>query len=407
MSEQLNNETRNSQKNDVSLNQMECKPGVLESILKQVLSKLEDLESTNADNSKFLEALSSKVDKNVSDVEKLNKTIAAVDDKFTTSTKDLESCINTKNEELKIAVVSALQNIDLSVVENKIGTLQTLLQNQYSKLNEERNTLQLRYDDSLQENGKLKFEVESLKESLSVAKKNNDEKEAKITQLDTEISQAKDKSDKLSGDINLLNEKLDKADKTINKNTEEKEKLSSEIDLLKQEVESKTAEHNQSLQQLEKIQGEYNSLSNHYESLGIKDTLLVAFEEFSSLSDKTKASIEVLFPKKNFLGFVAAALRLSNITSLWETAKRNIFSDNLEDIEKINKIFSLLITLYNEGSKENQFQIILPEIGSKYDSSICAIKELKSSGTVKRVHLVGYKNLKDGNVHKAIISVDD
>lgn len=133
----------------------------------------------------------------------------------------------------------------------------------------------------------------------------------------------------------------------------------------------------------------------------------MAFEEFSSLNDKTKASIEVLFPKKNFLGFVAAALRLSNITSLWETAKRNIFSDNLEDIEKINKIFSLLITLYNEGSKENQFQIILPEIGSKYDSSICAIKELKSSGTVKRVHLVGYKNLKDGNVHKAIISVDD
>ena len=113
MSEQLNNETLNSQKNAVSLNQMECKLGVFESILKQVVSKLEDLESTNDDNRKFLEALSSKVDKNVSDVEKLNKTIAAVNGKFTTSTKDLESCINTKNEELKKAVVSDLQNIVL------------------------------------------------------------------------------------------------------------------------------------------------------------------------------------------------------------------------------------------------------------------------------------------------------
>ena len=206
MSEQLNNETLNSQKNAVSLKQAESKPVVLESILKQVLSKLEDFESTNDDNRNFLEALSSRVDKNVSDVEKLNKTIAAVDDKFTTSTKDLESCINTKNEELKKAVVSALQNIDLSVVENKIGTLQTLLQNQYSKLNEERNTLQLKFDDSLQENGKLKFEVDSLRERLSVAEKNNDEKQAQITQLNTAILQEMDKSLKLSGDINLLND---------------------------------------------------------------------------------------------------------------------------------------------------------------------------------------------------------
>ena len=65
------------------------------------------------------------------------------------------------------------------------------------------------------------------------------------------------------------------------------------------------------------------------------------------------------------------------------------------------------MSIYNDGSKEVQFQIISPEIGSKYDSSNSAIKEMKSSGTVKEVLLVGYKNVKDGNIHKAVISVNE
>ena len=88
-------------------------------------------------------------------------------------------------------------------------------------------------------------------------------------------------------------------------------------------------------------------------------------------------------------------------------AKRNIFNNNLDDIDKINTIFNLLMSIYNEGAKEIRFQIISPEIGSEYDSSISAINDLKSSGTVKEVLLVGYKNIQDGNIHKAVISVNE
>ena len=109
----------------------------------------------------------------------------------------------------------------------------------------------------------------------------------------------------------------------------------------------------------------------------------------------------------NFLskyGIIVVSIRYCQSTFI---IKRNIFNNNLEDIEKLNKIFRILITVYNRGLKERQFELICPEIGSKYDSSTSAIKEMKSIGTVKEVLLIGYKNTADQNVHKAIISVNE
>ena len=357
----------------------------------QLSSKFSALESACNESKEELKDLSSSVEKKLP---VLTTKISEIDEKLADSTKKLDSYINEHNK------------IDSSV-EGKIGTIEVYLQNQYSELNEERLKLQSDYNFLLQKNGKLEADVESLKRDLSVEKTNSNEKQSLISQLNSDISKERDNSVKLSGKIQLLEAELEKTNENLNNSTEKIKRLSYDIDLKENEVKSKSAENTQLSQQIEKLQGDYNSLSNHYKSLDIEDTLLVAFTEFLSLTDKTKASIETLFPKTSFLGFISAALRLSNISSLWETAKRNIFNNNLEDIEKINKIFSLLITIYNEGSKESQFQVISPEIGSKYDSSTSAIKEMKSSGTVKKVLLVGFKNIKDGNVHKAIISVDD
>ena len=253
----------------------------------------------------------------------------------------------------------------------------------------------------------LEAEIENLRRESTY-------KQSQITQLDKDISSERANSSKLLSDIGVLKEKNEnlnsqlKNEKETCQNKDERiNELASTINEKNREIESTNSKINELQQKLVKIQNDYNSLNDYYKSLNIDDTLLVAFNEFSSLKEKTKTSLEALFPQTSFLGFISAGLRLSNITSLWEMAKRNIFNNNLDDIDKINTIFNLLMSIYNDGSKEVQFQIISPEIGSKYDSSTSAIKEMKSSGTVKEVLLVGYKNVKDGNIHKAVISVNE
>lgn len=365
-----------------------------------------ELNSITQKNAEYFSQLSSKLEK-----------IETSSCDIKNSTKDeinkLQFSIVQQNIGLKTDISDSLNKVEAAIAQ-KFGAIEGLINNQYSQLKGENSSLQTEKNDLIQKNGKLEAEIESLKRELSTEKQNNTDKQSQITQLNKDISSEKANSSKLSSDIGVfkaqienLNSQLSTEKETCHNKNEEINKLSSAINEKNKEIESTNSKKTELQQELEKLQNEYNSLNNYYKSLNIDDTLLVAFNEFSSLKEKTKASLEALFPQTSFLGFISAGLRLSNITSLWEMAKRNIFNNNLDDIDKINTIFNLLMSIYNDGSKEVQFQIISPEIGSKYDSSNSAIKEMKSSGTVKEVLLVGYKNVKDGNIHKAVISVNE
>ena len=323
-----------------------------------------------------------------------------------TSSSNLINITVQQNTGLKTEIKDSLNKVDSSITQ-KLGVLEGLINTQYSQLKDENSRLQTEKALLNQKNGKLEAENKSLNQ-------NNTDKESQIAQLNKVISNERANSSKLLSDIGVLKEKNEnlnsqlKNEKETCQNKDERiNELDSTINEKNREIESTNSKINELQQKLVKIQNDYNSLNDYYKSLNIDDTLLVAFNEFSSLKEKTKTSLEALFPQTSFLGFISAGLRLSNITSLWEMAKRNIFNNNLDDIDKINTIFNLLMSIYNDGSKEVQFQIISPEIGSKYDSSTSAIKEMKSSGTVKEVLLVGYKNVKDGNIHKAVISVNE
>ena len=365
-----------------------------------------ELNSITQKNAEYFSQLSSKLEK-----------IETSSSDIKNSTKDeiikLQSSIVQQNTDLKTDISDSLNKVE-SAITQKFGAIEGLINNQYSQLKGENSSLHTEKNDLIQKNGKLEAEIETLKRELSTEKLNNTDKQSQITQLNKDISNEKANSSKLSSDIGVfkaqienLNSQLSTEKETCHNKNEEINKLSSAINEKNKEIESTNSKKTELQQELEKLQNEYNSLNNYYKSLNIDDTLLVAFNVFSSLKEKTKASLEALFPQTSFLGFISAGLRLSNITLLWEMAKRNIFNNNLDDIDKINTIFNLLMSIYNDGSKEVQFQIISPEIGSKYDSSTSAIKEMKSSGTVKEVLLVGYKNVKDGNIHKAVISVNE
>lgn len=365
-----------------------------------------ELNSISQNNAEYFRQLSSKLE----NIETSSNDIKNI-------TKDeiskLQSSIVQQNTNLKKDISDSLNKVD-SAIEQRLGIIEGLINNQYSQLKGENSSIQTEKAHLIQKNGKLEAEIESLKRELSTEKQNNTDKQSQITQLNKDISNEKAYSSKLSSDIGVfkaqienLNSQLLTEKETCHNKNEEINKLSSAINEKNKEIELTNSKKTELQQELEKLQNEYNSLNNYYKSLNIDDTLLVAFNVFSSLKEKTKASLEALFPQTSFLGFISAGLRLSNITSLWEMAKRNIFNNNIDDIDKINMIFNLLMSIYNDGSKEVQFQIISPEIGSKYDSSNSTIKEMKSSGTVKEVLLVGYKNVKDGNIHKAVISVNE
>lgn len=365
-----------------------------------------ELNSITQKNAEYFSQLSSKLENieiSSSDIKNIAKE----------EINKLQSSIVQQNTGLKTDISDSLNKVE-SAIAQKFGAIEGLINTQYSQLKGENSSLQTEKALLIQKNGKLEAEIESLKRELSTEKQNNTDKQSQIIQLNKDISSERANSSKLSSDIGVYKAKIENLNSQIitekqtcqNKN-EEINKLSSTINEKNKELESTNTKKNELQQELEKLQNDYSSLNNFYKSLNIEDTLLAAFNEFSSFNEKTKASLETLFPHASFLGFISAGLRLSNITSLWETAKRNIFNNNLDDIDKINRLFNLLMSIYNEGAKEIRFQIISPEIGSEYDSSISAINDLKSSGTVKEVLLVGYKNIQDGNIHKAVISVNE
>lgn len=358
-----------------------------------------ELNSITQKNAEYFSQLSSKlenIETSSSDIKNITKD----------EINKLQSSIVQQNTGLKKDICDSLNRVDSAIAQKLVG-IEGLINTQYSQLKGENSSLQTEKDRLIQRNGMLEAEIENLRRESTY-------KQSQITQLDKDISSERANSSKLLSDIGVLKEKNEnlnsqlKNEKETCQNKDERiNELASTINEKNREIESTNSKINELQQKLVKIQNDYNSLNDYYKSLNIDDTLLVAFNEFSSLKEKTKTSLEALFPKTSFLGFISAGLRLSNITSLWEMAKRNIFNNNLDDIDKINTIFNLLMSIYNDGSKEVQFQIISPEIGSKYDSSTSAIKEMKSSGTVKEVLLVGYKNVKDGNIHKAVISVNE
>ena len=167
-----------------------------------------------------------------------------------------------------------------------------------------------------------------------------------------------------------------------------------------------TEEKNKLNEELLTLTENYNALKSKYESLNI-EPLIEAHEKFTSMSVELKKDLSSIIPQESFLGFISSATKWNNIALIWEFAKRNIFNNKMDGITELNDLFCILMNIYNAGLQEPQFELVIPQIGTTYNAAEHAIKEVKTKGTVCEVYLAGYRNIKDGNLHKAVISVND
>ena len=323
---------------------------------------------------------------------------------------ELEKSIVNQKSELGDGLREEIQSVKQDF--ETVKTVVTELKNEVQRVKEDLTNVQKSVVEAVKKDSETQNEtfkqfgqsIDGLKNSIENQQrelkdkyeKENESLREKITGLEKGLKDAQNDIDKRKTEIGNLSEDLE----TEKQNGLKKQQT---IDNLNEELET---EKQNGQKKIRDLTVESDKFKKHYTSLEIHE-LEDAYNEFKNLNTKTKSTIDALFPQPSFIGFISAGMRLSNISSLWEMAKRNIFNNNLEDIEKLNKIFRILITVYNRGLKERQFELICPEIGSKYDSSTSAIKEMKSSGTVKEVLLIGYKNTADQNVHKAIISVNE
>lgn len=160
------------------------------------------------------------------------------------------------------------------------------------------------------------------------------------------------------------------------------------------------------------------------------------FDEFLGLLEEnnvTKRSNNNVSIKLIQDYFKEDGAKLSDFTAIWEVIRRYIFQVKLSDKNKDEidtKISECCVELikdmtehYNKNKKKanlknepkSHIKLIIPEIGSKYDSKTQAIKSYKSSGNVEYVLLPGYYMVEDSsdnesiksdtNIHKAIIDV--
>ena len=325
----------------------------------------------------------------------ISKEFETLRNNITQSSSELKSAIQTAKKE-HLDDITKVINTESSSVKTSIEELRKdcrVINDVYTSLLKENSSLNKKVGELQSDNENLKVSVKEQKELIKEQQSQiNDLHEKSLSnnnmkqRLEMELQSKASELQKKIVDCRELEKKVDELENAINVKNESLDELSN----------SKNT-----------IQSELDKIKNDYQKLDIDDNLLIAFSEFSNLNDKTRTSLESIFPQSTFKGFISAGLRLNNIASLWEMTKRNIFNNSLEDIDKLNKIFEVLLLVYNDGSKEKQFELITPSIGSKYDSATCAIKEMKSSGKVSAVYLSGYKNVKDGSIHKAVISVTD
>lgn len=148
-----------------------------------------------------------------------------------------------------------------------------------------------------------------------------------------------------------------------------------------------------------------NEVLNRYRSLEM-DKLDKAYTLFRHFKDRTRNNLKAVFETDTFLGFVSNSMQWGRIEGIWEQTRRKIVNDDQEDLQELHNLFLLLFETYNAGYTEAPYELINPEIGSKYNSDEQVIKNQKSDGTITKVLLEGYITKKTSAIHKAMILVE-
>ena len=394
-----------------------------------VTNQIADLQRIN----KQIDILKGSEDKIFGKIEKIESNINELKKYAKDTYEDLTKKTNRAVEQTKTSadcikkdISDKISDLGKSFDETRSSLLPKLSEELNGKITESINATQKLGNEIALNINKLETPILSINSSLSDVLKKLPETERKYGEIkalyekEQEISyQRANRIKELNNDLeeervrsSQLNKSLSEKNNELTKLKEQKESVEKEkIDLEKSLLETrntlnKTEKGYFSLkEEKDNLVQELNDIKSRYENLNIDDNLILAYNEYSSLSSKTKDNLNSIFQQRTFLGFISCGLRLSNVTALWEFAKRNAFNNILDDITILNHIFCILIEVYNAGFNEKQYDLITPSVGTKFDSSSSSERTMKPDGTVQEVFLAGYRSIKEGNLHKAVVGV--
>lgn len=249
---------------------------------------------------------------------------------------------------------------DLQTGQNEIKkALENIAKNLSASNNEEPNSLF---------GNKSKKEINKLKDIL-------DEKEEKIKKLECERERNKT-------EINNLKSAIEKKDLEIEKNVSMQMEQKQKIISLEQEK--------------EKIDTSYKNKYADFE---------VAYENFLSLSEETKNGLKNIFANETMQCFIAAGVQWENISSIWEYTKRCFIESSVNDATKLRNLFLFFFNLYNKKSRHEEYVLISPNEGEKFNSDFHVVLGGKTGNVVSKCVFIGYKNISGKRVCKALVEV--
>lgn len=270
---------------------------------------------------------------------------------------------------------------------------------------------------------------------LDNLKKFKDEQDQKINAIQADFEKTVDNANQISKDNSRLNEKITELTSQTSKLSSEKLILENELenkkiqltalndkivqltnlsDLLQQkneECEKKIATVSKITDELQIAKEKITSQATIIDELNKKLSVSIfvkageIFEVYKTMSPDTKNRLEAVFEVETLEGFIANGLQFENISILWDFMKRKVIDKDDNDIDNLLKIFDFFFKFYNLGSKESRYVLIEPKTGDSFDRNNCSIIGTEVDGKIAKVHIPGYKDVKTGDVKKAIVSV--
>ena len=129
------------------------------------------------------------------------------------------------------------------------------------------------------------------------------------------------------------------------------------------------------------------------------------FEEiygvYNLLVEKTREELKGIYGDDGVENFLFRGIQYQNIEMLWEYMRNKIIENDIEDINKVNNIFTYFFDRYNELYNEKIYSRMETSIGDEFDNDLhVRLWDSSVSGKISNVILEGYINNNTGRIEK-------
>lgn len=130
------------------------------------------------------------------------------------------------------------------------------------------------------------------------------------------------------------------------------------------------------------------------------------FNLYMELENDNKQRLKNIFGLDNLILFVSALHDWNTVDGLWNYAKRRIIEKDNKNIIQLSILFKQIFNVYNINFNNENYSLISPEIGTRYDSDKHSILGIKTDGIVSEVLLEGVQDKTTGKIiFKAMVNV--